>query len=135
MTYTYTPTDVYLFPGMTYRPARSHAKECEKILQKVVQFYWNHTPWYKLTYKQLPNLYKALQSKSRKKELVEIRHVYCYLCDIHVPMATYKNISSLIGDRNHSTLIKGIARIQDLLDTEQKITQKDITNKIQSIDI
>ena len=58
--------------------------------------------------------------RSRLRELVTARHIYCHIA---VKKFNYTNRETafLIGKRNHSTIINGCRSIQNRLDTESSV--------------
>lgn len=74
-----------------------------------------------------------IKSKNRQQELVHARHIIMYLCR-NLTDATYKEIASYIGNRDHSTVIHGERTISDLIEkseSERKSIET-IVNKIKS---
>jgi len=61
-----------------------------------------------------------MDTKCRKKHLVYARHLYCFLSRKQTS-ATWKEISNLIGGRDHTTAIHGVNKLQDLYDTEEGV--------------
>lgn len=66
-----------------------------------------------------PKVYrwKDIQGKSRKRELVLLRHMYCFICYKHKIFSTLKSIGDSIGNRDHTTVRSANNSIQDLLDS------------------
>ncbi len=58
-----------------------------------------------------------LLGKSRKREIVQARHVAIYLCKEHTAH-TLKAIGDFFGGRDHSTVIHAVTTTQDRLDIE-----------------
>lgn len=74
-----------------------------------------------------------IKSSKRNKELVHPRQMIMYLCR-SMTNATYKEIASVLGGRDHSTVIYGERSITDLLEKDESInrTIEIIINKIKS---
>ena len=74
-----------------------------------------------------------IKSSKRNKELVRPRHMIMYLCRC-LTDATYKEIATILGGRDHSTAMHGERIITDLLekDDSTKRTVETIINKIKS---
>ena len=74
-----------------------------------------------------------IKSSKRNKELVHPRQMIMYLCR-SMTNATYKEIASLLGGRDHSTIIYGERSITDLIEKDESIrrTIETIINKLKS---
>ena len=74
-----------------------------------------------------------IKSSKRNKELVHPRQMIMYLCRC-LTNATYKEIASFLGGRDHSTIMYGERTITDLLEKDEatKRTVETIINKIKS---
>ncbi|MCR5650191.1 MAG: chromosomal replication initiator protein DnaA [Lachnospiraceae bacterium] len=74
-----------------------------------------------------------IKSSKRNKELVYPRKMIMYLCR-YMTSATYKEIASYLGGRDHTTIMYGIRTITDLLEKDEstKRTIETIINKIKS---
>ena len=74
-----------------------------------------------------------IKSSKRNKELVHPRQMIMYLCRC-LTDATYKEIASMLGGRDHSTAMHGERIITDLLEKDEstKRTVETIINKIKS---
>lgn len=70
-----------------------------------------------------------LKSKSRFREVVDARHLYCYFAWFHTT-STLKKIGENIGGRDHSTVSCGRDNISNLLETD-----KDIQSAVSNIDM
>jgi chromosomal replication initiator protein len=68
---------------------------------------------------------RLLSGKSRKREIVNARHMAMYLSKHHT-QHTLKSIGSLFGGRDHSTVIHACSAIEDRLDTDPSF-QDEIT--------
>ena len=74
-----------------------------------------------------------IKSSKRNKELVHPRQLIMYLCR-SMTNATYKEIASLLGGRDHSTIMYGERSISDLIEKDEgtRRTIETIINKIKS---
>ena len=74
-----------------------------------------------------------IKSSKRNKELVYPRQVIMYLCR-SMTGATYKEIASLLGGRDHSTIMYGERSISDMMEKDEstKRTIETIVNKLKS---
>jgi chromosomal replication initiation ATPase DnaA len=75
--------------------------------------------------------FSKLVEKTRKKEICEVRHIYCYV--MHKKFHnTHTNIGKLLGGRDHSTSIHSYRKFLNLYETESNYRQKSniIFNKI-----
>lgn len=72
-------------------------------------------------------------SKKRNKEFILPRHITMYLCRKYTDY-TYGGIGTLIGNRDHSTVINAVDAIEDLIKKDEifKKTLDTIINKINS---
>jgi hypothetical protein len=81
----------------------------------------------------------AIKSPSRVAELVNARHIICWLMAKHTAMSL-KKIGHLLGHRDHSTVINGRNKVNDLksYDTEYSrklsIIENDFKRKIGKFD-
>lgn len=63
-----------------------------------------------------------LESKYRKRELVELRNIYCYLAK---QMGySLKTIGDSIGNRDHTTIIHNITSFKNLMETNDTFREK-----------
>ena len=74
-----------------------------------------------------------IKSSKRNKELVHPRQMIMYLCR-SMTNSTYKEIASLLGGRDHSTIMYGERSISDLIEKDESTrrTIETIINKIKS---
>ena len=74
-----------------------------------------------------------IKSSKRNKELVHPRQVIMYLCR-SMTNATYKEIASLLGGRDHSTIMYGERSISDMMEKDESTrrTIETIVNKLKS---
>ncbi len=74
-----------------------------------------------------------IKSSKRNKELVHPRQIIMYLCR-SMTDSTYKEIASLLGGRDHSTVIHGERVMSDLIEKDESTrrTVETIINKIKS---
>jgi len=68
-----------------------------------------------------------VHSKSRKREIVQARHVAMFLSKKYTSLS-YAHIGNMIGKRDHATVLHAVKAIQDALDTNKsfQLTMKDI---------
>ena len=69
-----------------------------------------------------------IKSDSRKKEIVQARHLICF-CAKRFTRLNFRQIGELIGDRDHTTVISGINRLKDLIDAHDE-QACDLVNKV-----
>ena len=74
-----------------------------------------------------------IKSSKRNKELVHPRQIIMYLCR-SMTNATYKEIASILGGRDHSTIMYGERSITDLIEKDEptRRTIETIINKLKS---
>ena len=74
-----------------------------------------------------------IKGSKRNKELVHPRHMIMYLCRC-MTNATYKEIASYLGGRDHSTIMHGERSISELIEKDEptRRTIETIINKIKS---
>ncbi len=74
-----------------------------------------------------------IKSSKRNKELVHPRQMIMYLCR-SMTNATYKEIASFLGGRDHTTIIYGERSISDLIEKDESTrrTIETIINKLKS---
>jgi len=63
---------------------------------------------------------KNIHSKSRKQEVVKARHIAMYLAKKHTNYS-YAHIGSLIGKRDHATVLHAINAIKNLLEFDKSL--------------
>ena len=75
----------------------------------------------------------AINTRSRKREVVLVRQVAMYLAKKHLDMSTSK-IGKYIGDRDHATVLHACKTIENLADTDKqfKVELEEIDNSLQS---
>lgn len=56
-----------------------------------------------------------LKSKSKEGDIVEWRHIICFICREN-KYGTFKEIGYKLGDRHHSTIIYGAEKVQHMID-------------------
>lgn len=64
----------------------------------------------------IPITMDALKTKSRKRELVEVRQIMMHILTAKLDAATLKSIGGIFGNRDHSTVIHARDTIDGLLD-------------------
>lgn len=72
----------------------------------------------------------ALRSKSRKRHIVQARHIAMY-CSKHFTGASLTNIGEHFGKRDHSTVIHACRTVEDLMDTDQQFKKQ--VNEVQKL--
>jgi len=74
-----------------------------------------------------------IHSPSRKREVVQARHIIMYLSKKHTNHA-HAYIGSLVGNRDHATVIHAIKAVQNSIDTDKSFssTMKDLESKLLS---
>jgi chromosomal replication initiator protein len=75
----------------------------------------------------------AINTRSRKREVVLVRQVAMYLAKKHLDMSTSK-IGKYIGDRDHATVLHACKTIENLADTDKqfRLELEDINNSLLS---
>jgi chromosomal replication initiation ATPase DnaA len=74
-----------------------------------------------------------LESKSRKREIVEARQIYCYLMRKHTDLSL-KAIGATIGGRDHSTVIHSLDALEDRIFAEEALNNKQVILVIEQIE-
>jgi chromosomal replication initiation ATPase DnaA len=64
--------------------------------------------------------WKQIESKSRKREIVLARQLYCVYAKQRLGDISLKSIGLAIGNRDHTTVIHSIQTVKDLLDTRHE---------------
>jgi chromosomal replication initiator protein len=72
-----------------------------------------------------------IEGKYRDRVITTARHVYCWLCRKNLSM-TFKAIGQKIG-KHHTTVIAGIACIDDYLEVKDEIVENSINTLTQLI--
>ena len=74
----------------------------------------------------------SLKDKSRKLELVMLRHIYCYVAK--TMGYSLKSIGIYLGNRDHATIINSINVFKNLYETSSSFRQKyhNIINQIKA---
>lgn len=62
--------------------------------------------------------YVELLSPSRTREVSTVRHIVMYLFTKHFPELTLKKIGSLLGERDHSTVLHSRDNVKKWIDVE-----------------
>jgi hypothetical protein len=65
-----------------------------------------------------PLSWEDIQGKSRKREIVLLRHMYCYMCTKYRLLPTLVSIGKTIGNRDHTSVMHADSRMKDLLDAK-----------------
>jgi chromosomal replication initiation ATPase DnaA len=60
---------------------------------------------------------KCFKMKSRRREIVEMRFIAAMLLRTNFPAITLQQIATLFGGQDHSSIISGLARANDLIHT------------------
>ncbi len=58
--------------------------------------------------------------KSRKKELVYARHLYCFISRKRT-LASLVTVASLVGARDHTTIVHAVQTLQNWYDTDENV--------------
>lgn len=66
---------------------------------------------------------KSINSKSRKKEIVQARQAAMHLCKRHTTQSVCR-IGSIVGNRDHATVLHAIKSVDDMLDTDAQFRSK-----------
>ena len=76
--------------------------------------------------------YEDIVSSKRSKEIATARQIVMYLCREYLDRYSLKQIGDAVGGKDHSTVINGIDRIKNLIETDSnmKITIDEIEKKI-----
>jgi hypothetical protein len=69
---------------------------------------------------------ELILSKSRKRELVQVRQLIAYVCRENLKI-NLSIIGKKLGNRDHSTVIHACQTIQDFLDTKDQITLSNLS--------
>ena len=64
-----------------------------------------------------------IKGKSRKKEVALARHISMYMCH-KILKKTLEEIGEFFNNRDHSTVIHGIKKVQNLIKTDNKISHQ-----------
>lgn len=72
---------------------------------------------------------KDIHSKSRKQEIVKARQIAMFLCKKHTNYS-FAHIGSLVGKRDHATVLHAVRTVQDLIDIDKSFrsTMSEIEN-------
>jgi chromosomal replication initiation ATPase DnaA len=65
--------------------------------------------------------YKYFTTKTRKREIVELRFLASLLLRRYYPGLTLKQIAQLYGGQDHTSVMNGLARGNDLLDIKDPV--------------
>ena len=66
---------------------------------------------------------EQVKSKTRKEVVTEVRHIFCYLAKKHTN-ATLVDIAAAAGRKDHTTVIWGIKKVKNLMDTEPDFMER-----------
>lgn len=72
--------------------------------------------------------FDEIKSPSRKKEITQARHLIAFFAKRFTKM-TFREIGEQIGDRDHTTVMASISRVNNLIDSNDEEVC-DIINKI-----
>ena len=74
---------------------------------------------------------EMVKSKTRKREIVQVRQISMYLAKNHTK-TSLKSIGNFFGGRDHSTVIYACQTVEDLIDTDKKFKAyvQDIQKKL-----
>ena len=84
----------------------------------------------------LPKLYGKvlkLDGKNRKRDIVELRHIFTFLA--RKLGYSFTSIGEFLGDRDHTTIINNVRMFNNLIETDPKFRKKynDILEHIKKI--
>ena len=65
----------------------------------------------------------ALQSKCRKRQIVQARQIAMFLCRNYIPSCSLSTIGAEIGGKDHSTVLHACTTVTDLIATDRTIKQ------------
>lgn len=65
---------------------------------------------------------KDLKSKTRKKDIANARHIAMFLSR-KIINKTQKEIGTFYGDRDHSSVIHALGKIEELIKTKKEVSQ------------
>ena len=71
---------------------------------------------------------KDIHSKSRKQEIVKARQIAMFLCKKHTNYS-FAHIGSIVGKRDHATVLHSCRTVQDLLDIDKAF--RSVMNEIE----
>ena len=96
-------------------------KSMSVLLEKCMQFCIAHS---EITYQKTrlnldPITVKDILGKSRKREHVVPRQIFCYYAARLFTRATLREIGAYIGGRDHSTVLHSKQMVQDMIDTDK----------------
>lgn len=64
-----------------------------------------------------------ISSKRRDKEFAVPRQIIMYLCR-NMTTETYQNIAELLGKKDHTTVISGVKKIENMMETDSELKNK-----------
>ena len=82
---------------------------CENILNLVIQTFGVDM--------------KSINSKSRKKEIVQARQAAMHLCHAHTTQSVTR-IGNIVGGRDHATVLSAFKKVEDMLETDRAFKSK-----------
>lgn len=88
----------------------------EWLLDTVISTYNISAPIEKRVYKS------DILGQTRKRHVVLIRHVFCYVVKARYPKATFETIAEFLGGRDHTTILHSVQTTQDLVDIKDEET-------------
>ena len=130
---------------MTYKELSIAHKKYEEILSAqseyiadLKEFIHNHFDSSRLTLDQITeavcNYYKVSErdifGKRRFRNIVVPRQVICYIARFHISGLSLKDIGLYLGNRDHTTVINSIKRVEDEISYNYRF--KDEINEIKS---
>lgn len=65
----------------------------------------------------------TLQSKSRKRQIVQARQIAMYLCRTHITNCSLSTIGTEIGGKDHATVLHACTTVCDLMSTDRTFRQ------------
>ena len=79
--------------------------------------------------------YENFMAKTRKREIVEMRFIAALLLRRFYPQVTLKQIGSFFGGQDHTSVINGISRAYNLLETNDIIFCTKYNNALNTVNL
>lgn len=77
--------------------------------------------------------YEYFQAKTRKREIVELRFLASLLLRKYYPNITLKQIAQLYGGQDHTSVMNGLSRANELLDINDPVFTYKYLNAINAV--
>ncbi|MBL7719893.1 MAG: hypothetical protein JNL72_13730 [Flavipsychrobacter sp.] len=77
--------------------------------------------------------YEYFTTKTRKREIVEMRFLASYLLRKYYPRITLKEIARLYGGQDHTSVMNGLTRANELLDIQDPVFTYRYLNAVNAI--